>query len=130
MQFKKKMKQAAEENAKYQEASKMTSSQMRQARDSENCFRVGEIGIASGAVTVLGKPVYTQKGITIVPPPPTKSIDDPRFMFRILRGKTVDNLERHRMGSLRVYLGFAAMGACTVYAGEERIRDSVEVTYT
>ena len=129
-EFRKKMKEAAEENALYQEASLYPTAMMRKMRDSENCFRFAEIGISSGDVTVLGKPVSTRNGIKLVPPKQPKDIDDPRFLFRILQGHSIENLQYHRMAALRVYLGFAVMGVATVFAGEEQIRDSVEVTYT
>ena len=56
-------------------------------------------------------------------------VDEPRFMFRILKGHNIDNLLKQRAGSVQAYLGFAGIGALTVAYGEELIRDSVEVTY-
>lgn len=149
--FKRKMKEAAAQNARHQEATEETEAGMLALRDSENCFRVSELGISSGAVTVLGKPIRTENGIKIVPPTTRASqrcavgrtnLDhfatspqqeteewEPIFLFRILKGHSIEELTIHRKGALRVYLGFAAMGLATVYFGEEMIRGCFEVTY-
>jgi hypothetical protein len=108
---------------------------MARARDSENCFRVVEMGVGRGSeVVILGKPQVRdgpngQHTVVEIGPPDkeTQKSVDPQFMFRILKGGTVDNLVKHRQGSLQAYQGFAAMGAMTVLAGEEIIRNSLEV---
>ena len=51
------------------------------------------------------------------------------FELRILKGHTIENLLKHRKASLSVYIGFAVIGAATVLAGEEMVRDSVKVSY-
>lgn len=139
--FRQRIPIAARENARSQDATEMSFSEMESMRDRENCFRVVELGVASeSAVVVLGKPqlIVSKDGgasgssfIVIGAPNATSdnNITDPRFLFRILKGHTVDNLIKHRNASLLVYLGFAAMGAMTVAAGEEQIRDSLEVHY-
>eukprot|EP01051_Picozoa_sp_SAG22_P024907 SAG22_NODE_7125_length_773_cov_0.973294_2_plen_110_part_00 len=105
------------------------------ARDKENCFRLAELGISASDVTVLGKPVWIEPDedadgrIAIVPPDPPANIGPPRFHFRILRGHTIENLLKHREESLKVYLGFAAMGACALLFGEELTRNSIVVSY-
>jgi len=83
---------------------------------------------------VLARPVKQDgpRPIRLCPPdkPASGNIDDARFQFRILQGHTIENLLKHRNGSLQVYFGFAVMGMCTVYAGEEMIRDQLEVSYS
>ena len=56
-------------------------------------------------------------------------VAQPRFLFRILKGFSIDNIIKHRQGSMLVYLGFAAMGVMTVGSGEEMIRDQMWVEY-
>ena len=135
--FKRRMLQAAELNAKYQSATKMSTNSMRLARDEENCFRVSEIGIPNYSdVVVLGKPQLTLgnnadgNDLIIAPPDqPTSwaNISDPRFNFRILKGHTIDNLMKHRTGAMQAYLGFGAMGIFTIDHGLDLIRDSLVV---
>ena len=89
-----------------------------------------ELGISASDVTVLGSPRKEDDGrISIVAPPPTHSVDKERFQFRILKGHTIENLMKHRQGSLQVYFGLAVMGLFTVVGGEEIIRDSLVIEY-
>ena len=61
-QFKIQAEKASEENSLYQEATAMSHQNMVQARDSENCFRIVELGIANESdVVILGKP-YNENG--------------------------------------------------------------------
>eukprot|EP00933_Yihiella_yeosuensis_P040140 TRINITY_DN34356_c0_g1_i1.p1 TRINITY_DN34356_c0_g1~~TRINITY_DN34356_c0_g1_i1.p1 ORF type:complete len:277 (+),score=26.69 TRINITY_DN34356_c0_g1_i1:114-833(+) len=123
---------AAQLNAQHQRATDYSVREMQEHRNSENCFRVVELGIPAGAeVTVLAKPRVGSGARTIVlcPPPQTSTIDEEKFQFRILQGHTVENLVTHRKASLQVYFGFAVMGMITVYVGEEAIRDGVSITY-
>ena len=136
-EFKWRMQKAAEENAMSQDATKMSSHEMRQARSEENCFRISELGIPNNSdVVVLGKPQLTLGGDSkendLIIGPPEKpaswaNVDDPRFNFRILKGHTIDNLMKHRKAALQVYLGLAVMGVCTIEFGEQLIRDSLVV---
>eukprot|EP00931_Biecheleriopsis_adriatica_P062415 TRINITY_DN37602_c0_g1_i2.p1 TRINITY_DN37602_c0_g1~~TRINITY_DN37602_c0_g1_i2.p1 ORF type:complete len:340 (+),score=53.91 TRINITY_DN37602_c0_g1_i2:717-1736(+) len=127
---------AADLNSKYQDATEVSPSVMRQQRDAENCFRIVELSIPTGAdVVVLAKPVLQEgpRPIKLIPPPGPRNaadIDSARFQFRILQGHTIDNLNKHRNASQQVYYGFACMGLFTVWYGEEQIRDSLEVTYS
>lgn len=135
--FKRRMLMAAEENAKYQDASDKSTTSMRLSRDKENCFRVSEIGIPNYSdVVVLGKPQLTLgnnadgNDLIIAPPDqPTSwaNFSDPRFNFRILKGHSVDNLMKHRTGAMQAYLGFGAMGVATIEFGLSCIRDSLVV---
>jgi hypothetical protein len=65
--------------------------------------------------------------VAIVPPPPAEGVDAQRFLFRILRGHTVETLQKHRSGSLRAYLWFLAGAFGSVGVGEEFVRDSLQV---
>jgi len=130
-EFKRRMRVAAAENCEHQDATELSFDEMKAVRDKENCFRIVELGIPKGAdVTVLAKPVWSKasQSITLLAPDPPKSPDHMRFMFRIMKGHTIDtlaNLLKHRAGALKVYLGFAAMGAITILCGEEMLRDGV-----
>ena len=56
-QFKIQVEKASEENSLNQEATAMSPQNMVQARDSENCFRIVELGIANESdVVILGRP--------------------------------------------------------------------------
>ena len=140
-EFRRRVKAAAYENARYQDATEMSPSEMAEARDKENCFRIAELGIGASDVVVMGKPVPRDGDIEIAAPSAVSmanfksvlekgsDVDEPRFVFRILKGHNIDNLLKQRAGSVQAYLGFAGIGALTVAYGEELIRDSVEVTY-
>ena len=54
-------------------------------------------------------------------------VGEAQFEFRILKGHTAEQLLKHRNASVLVFVGFAVMGLATIAAGEEMIRDSVEV---
>ena len=129
--FARRIPEAAELNARHQVATRESPAKMRKNRDNDNCFRVVELGIPTTSdVTVLGSPSRKKDGsITIMPPAKASSIDETRFEFRILKGHTIQNLIKHRQGSLQVYFGLACMGLFTVLAGEELIRDNLVVQY-
>ena len=143
-EFKQRISVASRENAKWQEATEWDSAEMMRKRDKENSFRVAELGIANESeVVVLAKPQLAMGSVEneadsqgnssnklILMPPDQPAWDDittPRFNLRILHGHTVDNLMKHRMLSLRVYLGLAAMGVCTVEFGEQLLRDGLVI---
>jgi hypothetical protein len=142
--FRRRIGVASQENGRHQEAVDDDGSSLDSTRDRDNCFRVVELGVpADSDVVVLGKPQLLLgqdvgrsssggSSLAICPPEahPDRNIADARFLFRILKGHTVDNLVKHRNASMLVYLGFASMAAATVYVGEEKIRDSLEVQYS
>lgn len=141
--FQYRAKQAAELNAVNQEASDLTAHEMRECRDEENGFRIVELGIPDGEeVTVLAKPEISDRDgkqmINLCDPDATAhttafwslaNIGQERFQFRILKGYTVENLLKHRNGSLGVYAGFGLMGLFTMWSGQREIEDGLEMTY-
>lgn len=144
---------ASEENSMHQEATVKSKEEMRADRNAENCFRFVELGIPNFAdVIVVGRPSYqamipgkSKGGINIgeiskqeacmlvLSPPCDKlsgaDIDDPLFQFRILKGHTIESLRSHCAGSIRVYYGFAVIGATTIIYGTILIAKGIEVSF-
>ena len=100
---------------------------MQQMRDEENCFRFVELGISASEVVVVARPHYEGGRIVLRPPLANADVGEAQFEFRILKGHTAEQLLKHRTASGLVFVGFAVMGLATIAAGEEMIRDSVEV---
>ena len=86
----------------------------------------GELGISASEVVVVARPHY-EGGRIVLRPPVAKDAGETQFEFRILKGHTAEQLLKHRSASVLVFVGFACMGLATIVAGEEMIRDSVEV---
>ena len=63
-EFSRRIPLAAIENAKHQEATELSPQEMRNTRDSDNCFRIVELGIPACDVVILGKPhlEYSKSG--------------------------------------------------------------------
>lgn len=131
-EFKRRLPVAARLNAHNQVATEVSSS-LKWRRIATKTTASASLSSASrhqNDVTVLGSPRREDDGsITIAPPPVTDTVDEERFEFRILRGHTIENLIKHRQGSLQVYFGLACMGLFTVMCGEEIIRDWLVVGY-
>ena len=104
-EFKRRVRIAAEENSRHQEATEMSPDEMRRARDTDNCFRIVELGIPSCDVVIVGKPrlEYSSNGepeIVIGEPDQPADFGEERFNFRILRGHTVENLIKMRRATM------------------------------
>lgn len=152
-EFARRLATAREENCRFQEASEWSYGTMQSMRDEENCFRFVELGISAGEVVVVARPCIVEEGpqpllaeraaarqtgeesVALAPPrsrivlrpPDKKGVSEAQFEFRILKGHTAEQLLKHRNASTLVFVGFAVMGLATIAAGEEMIRDSVEV---
>ena len=125
-EFAQRLATAREENCRHQRASEWDYHTMQQMRDEENCFRFVELGISASEVVVVARPHY-EGGRIVLRPPVAKDAGEAQFEFRILKGHTAEQLLKHRNASVLVFVGFAVMGLATIAAGEEMIRDSVEV---
>ena len=125
-EFAQRLATAREENCRHQRASEWDYHTMQQMRDEENCFRFVELGISASEVVVVARPHY-EGGQIVLRPPVAKEVGEAQFEFRILKGHTAEQLLKHRNASVLVFVGFAVMGLATIAAGEEMIRDSVEV---
>jgi len=155
-EYARRLETAREENCRHQEASEWSYGTMQAMRDEENCFRFVEIGISAAEVVVVARPCFEEeaqqarellaeqatpepggdavvhasgrpRGRIVLRPPTKKGAGEAQFEFRILRGHTAEQLLKHRDVSGLVFVGFAVMGLLTIAAGEEMIRDSVEV---
>lgn len=132
--FKEQVRQAAELNPIHQRMTDESPQALREKRDSENAFRVVELGIPEEEVTVLAKPVYSERGdrrIALVAPDAPSGNDQrqDRFGFRILKGHSIDNLIHHRRKNLLSYAGLAVMGCFTIKFGYELMANSEVVKF-
>ena len=127
-EYVKRLATAREENCRHQRASEWDYATMQARRDGENCFRFVELGISASEVVVVAKPHFDEHGHRIVlRAPEKKAADEAQFEFRILRGHTAEQLLKHRNVSIQVFVGFTLMGLATIIAGEEMMRDSIEI---
>ena len=130
-EFKRRIAVTNNENSRHQEYTYWGYDKMKKKRDSENCFRIVELGIPNYFdVVILARPIIDNLtgDLKLVPPakPNFFEINEARFYFRILCGKdNIDNLMKHRNASLVAYLGFALMGIFTIIYGEEIMRDAL-----
>ena len=138
-EFKSRIPIAAKANAAMQRAVEMSASMVQDLsgwnaielnRDTDNCFRVVELGIADGSeVVVVASPVLKiiqgEPVLMFVAPKenlsqdPTK--DNTTFRFRILKGHTIENLLLHRNYVVWANLAIVLFGLVTGWIGIQQL---------